>query len=379
MLETILVRKDYPLAETFGLDSNKVDESIKVAGYDIPDPASLPDPLARQHAEFLRAAIPEVDPMYEFRQEVVSDIFNWWIDDDGRDVLMLWGPTGVGKTSVFDQWCARLGVPRFALKGHKMFEAHEAFGHYIAGPNGETVYAPGPVTLAAQYGLPCITNEYDRIQPSRSIVFNDVFESRAFPMPGKHGEMLVPRHGFRNVITTNTNMVEDVTGNYGTAAAHDVSLLERIVGIHVGYPERETEQRLLAKVLAPFDDDLLAYWLDQEGAKLATSNGTKSGAAISRGEFIDGLIEVAHKIRAQSKDGGNTRDEALERSMSPRILRKWARQTLRHASMPEKHGKSALHTALRKYLSSTATESTRIALHEAVKTVFCVDETIESS
>lgn len=372
MLEKILVRKDYSLQTVFGLDPNQVDPSITVSGFDIPAPETFDDPIAQQYAAFLKAAIPTIDPNYTFRREVIGDIYSWWIDDESRDVLQLWGPTGSGKTSAFDEWCGRLGVPRFAVKGHKGFEPHEAFGHYVAGPNGETIFAPGPVTLAAQYGLPCIINEYDRIQATRAIVFNDVFEARSFPMPGKHGEMLVPRSGFRVCITSNTNLVEDVSGNYGTASAQDTSLLERICSIHVAYPEAATERAILLKVLACFDDQLLAYWFDQEGIKLSTNSGLKEGAAISRDEFIDACIELAHKVRAQSKDGGSVSDAALERTMSTRILRKWVRQSVRHCAAPEKLGKSALHLALKKYLSNLATESTRIALHQAIETVFGV-------
>ena len=58
--------------------------------------------------------------------------------------------------------------------------------------------------------------------------------------------------------------------------------------------------------------------------------------------------------------------------MSTRILRKWVRQSVRHCAAPEKRGKSALHLALLKYLSNMSTESTRIALHQAVETVFGV-------
>ena len=111
--------------------------------------------------------------------------------------------------------------------------------------------------------------------------------------------------------------------------------------------------------------------------KLSTQAGIKEGSAISRGEFIAGLVEVARRIRAQSKDGGNTSDAALERTMSTRILRKWARNTLAMASTPEKLGLSSLHMSLKKYLSSLATESTRIALHQAVESVFGVGEVVK--
>ena len=374
-LSSILVVVSYSLCDVFGLDPNEVDPSITVEGFAIPDPATLADPTAAAYAAYLRSAIPPIELNYQFRKELVRDIRYWWLTGEG-DVLLLWGPTGSGKTSVFEQWCARLGIPLFMAKGHRRFEPHEAFGQFVGGENGTTPWVDGPVTLAARYGLPCIINEYDRIAADRTIVFNDVFEGRSFPIPGKSGEVVTPQPGFRVAITANTNLVEDLSGNYGTANTLDISILERIVALHIGYPDDETETKLLEKELEQFSDDLLTYWLDQEGVKLSTQTGIKEGSAISRGEFIAGLVEVARRIRAQSKDGGNTSDAALERTMSTRILRKWARNTLAMAGTPEKLGLSALHLSLKKYLSSLATESTRIALHQAVESVFGVGERV---
>lgn len=375
-LSEILVPATYSLAELFGLDPNEVDPSITVDGYQIPDPGTLADPAAAYYAAFLRAAVPPVDSSYQFRKDLLRDVRYWWLTGEG-DVLLLWGPTGSGKSSVFEQWCARLGIPLFMAKGHRRFEPLEAFGQFVGGENGTTPWVDGPVTLAARFGLPCIINEYDRIAADRTIVFNDVFEGRAFPIPGKSGEVVTPQPGFRVAITANTNLVEDLSGNYGTANTHDVSLLERIVALYVGYPSDDTESRLLEKELEQFDDDLLHYWFDQEGIKMSTPQGMKEGAAINRGEFIEGLLEVARRIRTQSKDGGNTSDAALERTMSTRILRKWARHSVAQASAPEKLGLSALHLSMKKCLSSLATESTRIALHQAVESVFGVGEQVK--
>jgi MoxR-like ATPase len=376
MLSNILIPCELPLAATFGLDPNEVDPQLTVSGFAIPDPPSLSDPDERRTAEFLRGAVPVADPLYRFRKDLVRDLYYWW-QTGGDEVMYFWGPTGSGKTSIFTEWCARLGVPLFVGKGHRGFEPHEAFGHYILAAGGETVWAPGPVTLAAQYGCPVLINEYDRITPSKAIVFNDVFTGQSFALPGKHGEVVQPRAGFRTVLTGNTNLVEDLSGNYGTAASHDISLLERLCSVFIGYPDDDTEPKLLEKVLEPFEDQLLQYWFDQEGIKLATKSGMKQGSAISRSEFIDGLMEVARKIRSQSKDGGSSSDAALERTMSTRILRKWTFHAVMHCSAPEKRGLSALHLALRKYLSGLATESTRIALHQAVETVFGVGEQIQ--
>lgn len=374
-LSEILVPCTFSLVQAFGLDPNEVDPGHTVDGYVIPDPLTLTDPVAAAYAEYLRSAIPPIDPNYQFRKEMVRMVRYWWITGAG-DVFLLWGPTGAGKTSVIEQWCAVLGIPLFMAKGHKRFEPMEAFGQFVGGENGSTPWVDGPVTLAARYGLPCIINEYDRIGADRAIVFNDVFEGRSFPIPGKSGEVVSPQPGFRIAITANTNLVEDLTGNYGTACTHDISQLERMVAMYVGYPEIATEVKLLEKELAPFNDDLLSYWFDQEGMKLSTPQGMKEGSAISRSEFILGLIDVSRKIRAQSKDGGNTSDAALERTMSTRILRKWARNAVQQSGAPEKLGLSALHLSLKQYLSSLATESTRIALHQAVESVFGVAEIV---
>lgn len=375
-LSSILVSVTYSLVQVFGLDPNEVDPNITVDGFAIPDPETIADPVAASYAAYLRSAIPAVDPNYQFRKDLIRDFRYWWLTGEG-DVLLLWGPTGSGKTSLPEQWCARLGIPLFMAKGHRRFEPMEAFGMFVGGENGTTPWVDGPVTLAARYGLPCIINEYDRIAADRTIVFNDVFEGRSFPLPGKSGEVVTPQPGFRVVITANTNLVEDVSGNYGTANTHDISILERIVAMQVGYPEAETETKMLEVELADFSDELLAYWFDQEGIKLNTTNGMKEGSAINRGEFIQGLIDVAKKIRQQSKDCGNTSDAALERTMSTRILRKWARNAVAQAGAPEKLGLSALHLSLKKYLSGLATESTRLALHQAVETVFGVEEVVK--
>lgn len=369
MLDQILVPCAYPLAETFGLDPKDVDPTVETMGYAIPDPSTFADPQMQEIAAFLHAAVPAIDPLYKHRRSIISDMFYW--SNSGDDALLLWGPTGSGKTSAYEQWCAQLGIPLFMVKGHRAFNEWEATGKTDL-VDGNTVHTPGPLTLAAQYGLPVIINEYDRIAPAKAIVFNDIFEGRPFPVPSNNNMLVEPQPGFRVVLTANTNLVEDPSGNYATASSHDISLLERLYAVHVDYPERAVERAMIEDAMTGVGDDLLAYWFDQEGFKVSTPNGMKEGAAITRDEYIDALLDVAHKIRAQSKDGGSMSDAALERTMSTRILRKWATHAPAHATAPEKFGLSGLHLTLKKYLSNLATQSTSIALHQAVETVFGV-------
>ena len=320
----------FPLGRTFGFADTEINPQVTVPGYDHPDLESIQDPREKQVASFLKGNVPPVDAGYVFRKDLIREL-NFWYTQTSSDVLCLWGPTGSGKTSLVNQFLARLGVPVFHLKGHKKMELIEAFGHYVAGPNGQTIFNYGPVTNAARFGGVVVINEYDRIQPSTAVAFNDVFEGGEFAIPGKHGETIRPRPGFRIVITANTNLVEDVSGLYQTASTHDISLLERLYSIRIDYPDEE---------------------------------------------FIQGVINVAHKIRKQSRDGGNDDDSALERTMSTRIVAKWAAYSVGMCGAATTLGLSALHYAMRKCLSDFATESTRIALHQAVEEVFGVGATI---
>lgn len=366
----------FPLGQTFGFSDSEINPKIEVPGYQHPDLDTIQDPREKQVASFLKGNVPPVDAGYVFRKDLIREM-NFWYTQTQGDVLCLWGPTGSGKTSLVNQFLARLGVPVFHLKGHKKMELIEAFGHYVAGPNGQTVFNYGPLTNAARFGGVVVINEYDRIQPSTAVAFNDVFEGGEFAIPGKHGETIRPRPGFKIVITANTNLVEDTSGLYNTACTHDISLLERLYSIRIGYPEEDAERKVVANAIAKFDDRLLSYWFDQEGMRLVTSAGDKFGAAISRDEFIQGIIKVAQKIRAQSRDGGNDDDSALERTMSTRIVAKWAAYSVGMSGAASNLGISALHYAMRKCLSDFSTESTRIALHAAVEEVFGVGETIK--
>lgn len=370
IIAQLLVPCAYSLQEAFGLDPNEVDPSVEVMGYDIPDPSTLDDPVLQQHAEFLRAAIPSIDPVYKHRRDVISDMYYWWLTG-GEDVLLLWGPTGSGKTSSPEQWCARLGIPLFMVKGHRDFKEWEATGQKDL-VNGNTEFTPGPLTLAAQYGLPVLINEYDRIQPGKAIMFNDVFEGRAFPVPGNNGMLVKPQPGFRVMLTGNTNLVEDPSGNYGTGYSHDISLLERIYAIHLGYPSRDVERQMVLDLMTGVGDEVLAYWFDQEGFRVNVNGTMKTGSSITRAEYVEALLDVTEAIRKQSKDGGSSSDAGLERTMSTRVLRKIATHAPSHSMAPEKYGLSGLHIVVRKYLSDLATESTRLALHAAFESVFGV-------
>jgi cobaltochelatase CobS len=313
-----------------------------------------------------------MDPDYQFRPELLNDIRAWWEANMG-DVLYLWGATGSGKTSLIEQWCARLGIPIFSAKGHARFDASEAFGQFIGGEGGTTPWVDGDLTMAARFGLPFLLNEADRIKPASFIVFNDVFEGRAFALPGKPGDVVIPQPGFRVVLTGNTNMVEDESGMYGTAASHDMSLLDRLYAVNVPYADESVEKSIVLSILQEVEPDLLAYFTCEQEIRLKTDSGLLEGEAIPTDLLADVFVKLAQEIRKYSMDKPGADAAAIERTMSTRTLKRYVRYALVFSDLIGKNI-SPLHYALDRVLASCSTSSSRLVLHSAVEKIFNVPE-----
>jgi hypothetical protein len=161
-------------------------------------------------------------------------------------------------------------------------------------------------------------------------------------------------------------------------------VLERFaMMLEVSYPGEAEERALLESVFSELDDEDLKLWFSEENIKVENVD-KQSPATVLEGEFVDresfigGLLRVARMIRNQSIDGGSQSGAGLERTMSTATLIKWAQQciTFRGAT---KFDKSPLHYALERSLTNGSTPTTKVVIHEIVKSVFGVDMTSNST
>jgi len=371
----VFVPVKYRMKDVFGEFGIGDLDDLEVTGYSVADPAALTDPVLQYWASYLLMRIPPINAQYQFRPDLLRDFVTWWEQGCG-DVLYLFGPTGSGKTSLAEQWCARLGVPLMSGKGHARFESGEAFGQYVL--NGDsTEWEDGDLTLAARFGLPYLLNEADRIRPANLIAFNDVFEGRGFPLPGKTGEVVVPASGFKVMLTGNSNMIEDESGSYGTANTHDFSVLDRLFAVYVPYADRAIEEAAVMSLLESMDNASLEYLLDSQEVEIKTPAGRVKGNAIAKQQLAVAYVDLAHEIRRLTAEGGNTDAAAIERTMSTRTLLRYVAYSLAislEGIMLQ--GNSPFHHALDKVLG-LCTPSTRLVLHSAVENVFTVPQNLK--
>lgn len=348
-----------PIGQIFGLAGMPDEVTTPVNQW-----ASTPESAAAV------AHIPQEDPDYVFRREILRDVMAWRTATS--EPILLHGPTGCGKSSFVKQFAARIGIPLWQVTASEEMELSELFGHYTLGKGGETVWMDGPLTQAARHGGWLLIDEIDRLRPTVAVGLNGVLEGSRFTLSSKGGEVVDPAEGFRIICTANSNMAGDDTMMYNTAQIHDKSVLERFSMIlHVPYAGENEERELLEKVFAVADDEELKYWFSEEGISVNDEDKVLDGEFVTRGAFINSMLKVAGMVRSQSVDGGNNAGAALERTMSTRTLLRWAKLSITFRQSTAQ-GLSAIHYALERSLTNGCTPTTKAAIHEMVVSVFNV-------
>lgn len=357
-----IVRK--PLKEVFGIKEASDEITVPVRVYDDSHP----------NAKYVTSHIPKKIP-YLFRREIIRDIVDW-VEDDDVDPALFFGPTGSGKSSLATQIAARLNIPVWGYTASEETELSHIFGQFTIVKDGSMAFMDGPGTLAAKFGGWFLMDEVDRISAQVGVGMNGFLQMEPFDLPGNSSLPVVPQPGFRIIGTANTNLAGDTRGSYNTAQVHDISFSERFgLFIEVEYPGDDDERALLEGVFSHIPDDELKYWFEAEGMEVSpASGGLLVGQLITRDEFINALLKFRGMVRAQSVDGGFTGGNAFERSMSTRVLLRWAKKILSYSSYAE-HGYSAMHYALERTYSRGCTGPTQVAVHQLLKTVFTVENT----
>lgn len=110
--------------------------------------------------------------------------------------------------------------------------------------------------------------------------------------------------------------------------------------------------------------------------EVSLDNGnTAKGQNITRDDFINTVLKFRQAIRDQSVESGNVQGNAFERTFSTRALLRWAKYMIMFSTLPQK-GISALHYALERALTNGCTPSSKIAIHQLLKSHFGIDREV---
>jgi cobaltochelatase CobS len=275
---------------------------------------------------------------YEFRRDVLRDVIGF-IDCSFGDGLLIFGPTGSGKTSIVEQVAARLQMPTTSYTCGGRTRFMDWVGQYVL-INGDTVWQDGPLTSAMRNGGIFIANEIDLMSPDELSQANGILEGAPLVIAQRNGEVIRPHESFRFVATANSNG-SGSDGMYSGVQRQNMAFLDRFIVIYVDYLDEETEVKLLTQIAPKIPK-----------------------------EVITKMVQVANKVRTifkgEQEDEGELADVELSVTFSTRTLIRWVVQTQRSKGAP-----CALSYALTKsLLNRVSDKSEALAIHTIAASIF---------
>lgn len=157
---------------------------------------------------------------------------------DARLPVMLKGPTGCGKTRFVEYMAYRLARPLITVSCHEDLFASDLIGRYLL-KGDETVWVDGPLTRAVRIGAICYLDEIVEARKDTTVVIHPLTDHRRVLPIERKGELLRAHPDFLMVISFNPgyqSVIKDLKQ----------STRQRFVSVEFGYPDLETEARIVA-------------------------------------------------------------------------------------------------------------------------------------
>jgi nitric oxide reductase NorQ protein len=154
-----------------------------------------------------------------------------------RRPVLLKGPTGCGKTRFVSHMAWRLKLPLITVACHEDLMASDLVGRYLL-IGEETVWADGPLTLAARHGGICYLDEVVEARKDTTVVIHPLTDDRRILPLEKKGELIEAHSDFMLVISYNP-------GYQSVVKELKQSTKQRFIAIDFDYPSRDLESRIL--------------------------------------------------------------------------------------------------------------------------------------
>lgn len=254
----------------------------------------------------------KVDPEYTFDNVDVFRRLTWtwqreWSRPDNRHRrgLHIFGPQGCGKTTVIEQFFARLNVPLICTTWNPKREAEEMVSSSTL-LEGDLLPVDRAILIAARNGWPVLINEIDLADPAELMCLNDIIEKGFITLPD--GTTVYAERGFIVFATSNSTGIEDETGAFAGTRSQNAATLRRFYPCRMAYPPEEVERDWLQAQCKAATLEICAT-VAKVGTKIrqafdGTADGQRLDKTISRPELLDWL-EMQHGMSHLATKGIN--------------------------------------------------------------------------
>lgn len=261
-------KKEYSVLETFGFywsPERKKDKMVN--GYVDPGPYT-----------------PDIDPFYQFPEEETQVVL---LALHLKDKIMIYGPSGTGKTSLVEQVCARLNMNFIRINMDNDLSRSDLIGkHIVVGREMQYLYGILPRAMVLP-GTITLIDEYDAMPEGMSFVIQRVMERPSQLQIMEKGEEMITLHRDNTIFcAANTMGQGDDTGLHSSGTnIINYSALDRLqMYIELDYPKPEREIAML-KARFPRDPERPRVGIKDWEAKSAVQM-----AGLIRKGFLDGNL-----------------------------------------------------------------------------------------
>jgi cobaltochelatase CobS len=231
---------------------------------------------------------PALDPDYVFRKELLKVMAFAFVNNQGgetKEFVLYSGPTGSGKSSVVEQFMARVNWPFYRINMDSDIGRADFIGQWVL-RGEETIFQYGILPRAMREGAALLIDEWDCMNPSIGMVLQAVLEGKPLVIT-ETGEILKPANGFMIFATSNTLGQGDSSGLYNGTQLQNFAALDRFDAcVIVDYAKKAEEKAILQKKLGFTNDGLSAKY----GVKIIPGKDDAD-------QLLEKTLEVARLVR----------------------------------------------------------------------------------
>jgi len=316
------VSKRYNVRQTFGV--MEAPETAEIPGLEL----GLPN-------------VPPLDIHYVFDVHRLRQLTMFWVG--GFRALMIEGDPAAGKTSIVEQWHARLNVPLYKVPCSPTTESFRLIGQMLPTEEGKLRWHDGPVLRACREGTSVLLDEYNTLDPGEATGLNMLLEGYSWTIP-ETGETITPARTTRFFVTQNA---VDSRAAVAGRNVQDVANDDRFSYMEVDYLKPELEEALVVR-------HLVSGKVDESIAKT----------------IAHVCVDVANRVRSSYRSD----TPAIDKPLSTRVVLRWAKYTVMYQAVMKQMGRSGLHYAIRQAVRMSPAMAG--AVNEIITTVAGCDENL---
>lgn len=139
--------------------------------------------------------------------------------------VLIYGPTGPGKTTSVEAWSAERGLRMATVSGNASMEPSQMTGKYVSDGNGSFAWIDGPVTDVVRNGGVLLLDEVNFISPKIYTVLYSLLDGRrSITLLDHHGETIEAHPDLTIFATMNPDYIGTTPLNFAFRNRFDIQI-----------------------------------------------------------------------------------------------------------------------------------------------------------